>query len=261
MNAIRVFFVGGLTSYRALFHWMNPWIFIPMLLVLPATELLFFTYVGRASHTATDTFFIVGNSLFAAALPGLFGVGHAISGERRSQTLPVLLASPANRLALFLGRTFPALVNGIAISAFCFLISVPLLNFRPALASLPPLGITAAACAFSCTALGVCVGAIGLRGRNVSVAADMLTGLLLLAAGTNVPITRLPGWAQSVSAALPLTHGVRAASKIVGGASVADVARLLAAEVLLGCAYLALGIGMMRGFERAGRRNAAFDVF
>ncbi|HEY8645752.1 MAG TPA: ABC transporter permease, partial [Gaiellaceae bacterium] len=206
MNALRIFFVGGTTSYRALFHWMNPWIFIPMLVVLPATELLFFTYLGRASHTRTDSFFVVGNSLYAAALPGLFGMGHSISGERRSQTLPVLLASPANRLALFLGRTLPALVNGIAVSAFCFLVGATLLRFHLPLSTLPRLTVTVAACSFSCTALGLCVGAIGLRGRNVSVIADMLTGLLLLAAGANVPLGRLPGWVRSVSAGIPLTH-------------------------------------------------------
>lgn len=28
MNNLRVFFAGGLTSYRALFNWLNPWAFL-----------------------------------------------------------------------------------------------------------------------------------------------------------------------------------------------------------------------------------------
>jgi ABC-2 type transport system permease protein len=261
MNALRVFFVGGMTSYRALFHWMNPWIFVPMLVVLPATELIFFAYVGRASHTATDSFFVVGNSLFAAALPGLFGMGHAISGERRSQTLPVLLASPANRLALFIGRAVPAILNGIVVAVFCFVIGTLLLHFNPPTTALPGLLVVVLACAFSCTALGVCVGALGLRGRNVSVVADMLTGLLLLLVGANVPLARLPDWAQAIGRALPLTHGIQAAHAILGGQSISDATRPLELELLIGAVYLVVGIAMLHWFERAGRLSASLDTF
>ena len=35
MNTVRVVFVGGLTSYRALFNWISPWIFIPHTLGYP----------------------------------------------------------------------------------------------------------------------------------------------------------------------------------------------------------------------------------
>jgi hypothetical protein len=27
MNGVRVFLAGGVTSYRALFAWVNPWVF------------------------------------------------------------------------------------------------------------------------------------------------------------------------------------------------------------------------------------------
>jgi ABC-2 type transport system permease protein len=261
MNSIRVFFVGGATSYRALFHWMNPWIFIPMLLVLPATELLFFAYLGRATHTRTDSFFVVGNSLYAAALPGLFGMGHSISGERRSQTLPVLLASPANRLAVFLGRTLPAIINGLLVSAFCFLVGAALLNVHLSAPVLYRLVIAVVLCAFSCTALGVVVGSIGLRGRNVSVIADLLTGLLLLATGANVPIPRLPEWGQHVSSLLPLTHGIEAARQIVGGSSISAAAHPLILELLTGAVYLVAGIALLRLLEHEGRRASSLDTF
>ena len=29
MTSLRIFFIGGLTSYRALFNWLTPWILIP----------------------------------------------------------------------------------------------------------------------------------------------------------------------------------------------------------------------------------------
>jgi ABC-2 type transport system permease protein len=41
---LRIFFVGGLISYRALFNWLNPWIFLPTLVVAPIFQVLFFAF-------------------------------------------------------------------------------------------------------------------------------------------------------------------------------------------------------------------------
>ena len=34
-------------SYRALFNWINPWVFFPHTLGYPIFEILFFAYLGR----------------------------------------------------------------------------------------------------------------------------------------------------------------------------------------------------------------------
>ena len=111
MNNLRIFFVGGLIAYRALFNWLNPWIFVPTLVVAPIFQLLFFAFLGRSAGLESDRFYVIGNALQIAALPGLFAMTFAISGERWSQTLSPLLATPANRAALFLGRALPVVVN------------------------------------------------------------------------------------------------------------------------------------------------------
>ena len=49
MTSLRVFFVGGVISYRALFNWLNPWIFLPTLVVAPIFQVLFFALLGRAA--------------------------------------------------------------------------------------------------------------------------------------------------------------------------------------------------------------------
>ncbi len=80
MNSLRVFFRGGVTSYRALFGWLNPWVAVPMFVIAPLFQLLFFAYLGRATDVASDTYFVVGNALLAASLPGIIGVGGSVSG-------------------------------------------------------------------------------------------------------------------------------------------------------------------------------------
>jgi ABC-2 type transport system permease protein len=58
-------------------------------------------------------------------------MGNTIGGERNQGTLPLLMASPAKRIPLFLGRALPVILNGflvavVALVAGALLLGVPL---------------------------------------------------------------------------------------------------------------------------------------
>ena len=260
MSSLRVFFRGGVTSYRALFGWLNPWVAVPMFVIAPLFQLLFFAYLGRATDVADDSYFVVGNALLAAALPGLLGVSGSVNGERFTRTLGMLLASPANRVALFLGRTLPAIANGFAVSAFCFLSGALVLGVHFAASAIPGLALVIVVSAFACSALGLCTGAVGLRARNVLNFSWTLVAVLLLVSGANVPRDRLPDWLQTIGSGLPLTHGIEAARNLVAGQTLGENGRLLLAELVIGLAYAALGILLLRLFEYDSRRTASLEV-
>jgi ABC-2 type transport system permease protein len=261
VNWFRVLFVGGLTSYRALFNWISPWMFFPILVAYPVFEILFFAYLGRAAGVESDEFFLVGNTFIAVAVTGMFGMSHSVAGERRSQTLASLLASPASRMALFLGRALPSVVTGACVAAIAFAIGCGVLDVSFTASELGGLGVCVLVSSFACTALGVCLGALGLKGRSVSLFADMITGSMLIVSGANVPLDDLPEWVQAVSSVIPLTHGIEAARGVTGGAPLADVTDLLGTEALIGSVYLVIGLGMLRLFEWEGRRSATLETF
>lgn len=257
MTSLRVFLRGGVTSYRALFGWLNPWIAVPMFVIAPLFQLLFFAYLGRATDVASDTYFVVGNALLAASLPGLLGMGGSISGERAAKTLGMLLSSPANRVALFLGRTLPAIANGFIVSAFCFVSGALLLRVHVAASAVPRLALIIVVCAFSCAALGLCMGAVGLRVRNVISVSWIFVPVLLLVSGANVPIDRLPDWLQTIGAGLPLNHGIAAARDVVAGGT---LGRAVLFELVVGVVYTGLGLSLLRVFEFESRRTASLEV-
>jgi ABC-2 type transport system permease protein len=261
VNTVRVVLVGGLTSYRALFNWIDPWVFIPHTLGYPIFEILFFAYLGRYAGVQSDEFFLIGNSFLAIAVTGMFGMGHATAGERQSQTLAALLASPANRFAVFLGRALPSITTGVVVSATAFAVCAAILGVHIPAARLPGLVLTAFVGAFACTSLGLCIGALGLRGRNVSVFADVIVACMLVVSGANVPLHRLPDWLQTISSGIPLTHGIQAAREIAGGAGIGDVSDLLVKEAAVGAVYLVIGLLMLRLFEYEGRRTASLETF
>jgi ABC-2 type transport system permease protein len=260
VNNLRVFFIGGYLAYRALFNWIHWSIYVPTMLGSPVFQILFFAYVGRFAGLQDDSFFVVGNAVQVACMAGVYGMALTIGGERWTQTLSPLLATPANRFALFMGRALPNFVNGLIVSTFGFLVGWAFLDFDPPLSSLPGLALCVLVSAASCTALGMVIGSIGLRSRDVMFLANLVYFLLLLFCGVNVPLDSLPAWMEAIGRALPLTHGIEAAREVAGGAPLSEVDHLLWTEAVIGVVYAFVAYGLFRYLESAGRRRASLEM-
>ena len=255
----RIFFIGGAISFRALFAWIRPWVYVPTLLVGPTTQVLFFAYLGRTAHLENDSWFVVGNALQSASLAALFGMGFAIDGERWMQTLSAVLATPANRAALFLGRAVPVLLNAAVSATTGFVGGALLLGFRPPLDALPALALLILLASFACTGLGMAIGAIGLRMRDVPIFSNLTLAVLLIFCGVNIPLDKLPYWMHLTADGLPVTHAIAAARRVADGASLDSVSTPIFVELALGFAYLFAGVALLRLFEAQGRRTGALD--
>ena len=259
-GSLRLFAVGGYLSYRALFGWLNPLMYVLTLLIPTVTQLCFFVYLGRAAGVADDEFYLVGNALVAAAAPTLFGMSQTISDERYTQTLGLLVVSPANRVALFLGRALPVMANGIVVSAWVFLVGSLVFRIQVPASALAPLALVIVVTAGSCAGLGLLNAALGLRWRETAVLSNTLLWVLLIFAGVNIPLDRVPDWMSTIAQGLPVTHGAEAARDLISGASLARVADLIAAEALVGIVYAGLGLAAIRLFEQEARRGATLEV-
>ncbi|MHB8394227.1 MAG: ABC transporter permease [Candidatus Dormibacteria bacterium] len=255
----RVFFIGGLISYRALFYWISPWQYIPTMLGAPLFQILFFVYLGRAAGVGSTNFFVVGNSIQICSMAGIYGMTMAIANERSFQTLSPILATPSNRLALFLGRGLPVLISALQTCLFGFLVSALLLGFRPSLPDLPGLALAVLVTSASCTGFGMALGSIGLRVRDVFLVSNIAYFLMLLLCGVEVPIGRLPLLLRALAQLLPLTHGIAAGRALAAGAGFLTALPNILLELLVGCAWAAAAYLLFAFFERSGRRSGAFD--
>ena len=84
--------------------------------------------------------------------------------------------------------------------------------------------------------------------------------MLLLVSGANVPRARLPEWLQALGSGLPLTHGIAAARALVAGQTLAENARQVLLELVVGLVYAALGILLLHLFELESRRTASLET-
>lgn len=260
MRSLRVFFVGGLISYRALFGWLSPMVFIPSLVVAPVFQILLFAYIGRTTGVGTDEFYVVGNALQYASIPCIFAMTHTISGEREERTLGNVLIAPVGRFPLFLGRALPVIVNGVFVAAFAFAVGGLLLRIDVPVSALAPLAVSITITAFACTGLGLVSAAIGLRVRETAVLSNCIFGILLIFTGANVATENLPGWMSTIGQGLPLTHGIEATRRLADGAMLGDVAGTLAAEAAIGLAYGAAGHLALLWMETVSRRKATLEM-
>ena len=259
MNSIRIFFVGGLLSFRALFNWLSPWILIPTYVIAPIFQILLFVYIGRAARVQSDQFYVIGNALQYASIPCVFAMSNTITGERYENTLGVVLASPAARLPLFLGRSLPVVVNGFLVSAFALAVGGAIVGVDLPASALPSIVLVIAVTSFACTGIGLVSAAVGFLARETATLNNIVFGILLVFCGANVPLDQLPGWMSTIAEGLPITHGIKAARRLADGAPLGDVGGLVATEALIGALYTILGYLLLRLVEGQSRKRATLE--
>ncbi|MGZ4426458.1 MAG: ABC transporter permease [Nocardioidaceae bacterium] len=260
MTSLRIFLIGGVISFRALFNWLSPWIYVPSLLIAPIVQILLFAYMGRSAGVGSDGFYVIGNAVQYSAIPCLFAMANTVAGERWTQTLGIVLVTPARRVPLFLGRSLPVVVNGFVVSMFSLVVGSLLLSVAIPAGAWLPLALVVAIAAASCTGMGLANAALGLRVRETAVMSNVLFGVLLIFSGANIPLSDLPGWMAAVGSWLPLSHSIEAARELAAGATLSGVSGLLLREAGLGLLYGALGLVALRLLEVEGRRKATLEV-
>lgn len=262
LSNVRIFFQGALLSYRALFAWLEPTVYIASKVMMPLTQILFFSLLGMyASGSKDPTFYVIGNAIQMVSVNGIFGVTMSIGSERWSGTLAYLFGTPANRLAIFLGRTIFHILDGALGAVLGLLWGVLILGLDLSRADLPLLALTIVITTFSTSALGLLLGCMSLVTLNVMFINNTMYFLLLIFSGANLRLDQQPAWMQAVGQCLPLTRGIAAAREVVAGKSLAEVAPLLQGELLIGLLYLSIGYTFFRWFEFQAKKRGTLEAF
>ena len=158
MRSVRLAVIGGLLSYRGLFGWLSPWVFIPNLLARPILQILLFVEIGRLARVENSQFFIIGNAIQFTAVPCLFGMALTVADERLKKLPCITMSSPAPRLPLFLGRALPVAASGLVVSAFSIAASMLFLHLSLPVGAILPLLLVILVASASCTGLGLING-------------------------------------------------------------------------------------------------------
>jgi ABC-2 type transport system permease protein len=184
---------------------------------------------------------------------------NTIAGERFQNTLGAVLATPAKRIPLFLGRSLPVIVNGFFVATFALVVGGLIVGISIPATAVPGIAVVILVTAFACTGLGVSTAAVGLLARDTATLSNIVFGILLVFTGANVALSELPGWMSTLAQGLPLTHGIEAARRLADGQSFSSVGGLVGAEGLVGLAWALLGYAAIRTLEWQSRIHATLE--
>jgi ABC-2 type transport system permease protein len=246
----RLYFVSAWYSYRAVYAWQTFGPYIAGKIVFPIAQMLFFLFLGKLAGTHDPLYIVLGNILLLPATNGVAGVSMTISGERDFRTLPYLIASPAPRAPLFLGRSLVHIFDGLVSTIVAFILGtlffhIDLTHSNLALTALCMLLISVTSCG-----MGLVFGSLSLRSRDAWTITSMFFILLYMLSGVNFPVSVLPGYFQVISYSLPLTRGIQAARLAMGGADWSMIQPLFLGELGIGLIYIIAGYLMFIWFEK-----------
>lgn len=251
---MRVFLASAYYSYRGLFTWMTPMMYFAQKIVIPLTQVGFFSLVGAFGGSQPLDFYLIGNAMVVAATGGSF-MTFAISEERGLGTLIYLVGSPANRVALFFGRAAIYAADGVlyVVMAFAWAMAVfglylPVSSWGGIFAAM----VTGTVAVFG---LGLLAGALAYLVLDAAALGYGIVLVLLLVSGANVPLSELPPWLALVGQVLPLTRSIEAARSIAAGNPLAGSLPLLLGDLAVGAAYGLIGSLLFNWIEDQARRG------
>jgi len=262
-QSIRIFVSSATFAFKALFSWLRPEMWLMQVLTLPLFQMAFFVYLARfAAPTTTNVAFIaVGNAMQVASFSSIFAVCNLTSEEKWQGTLVPLIATPANRFPLFLGRASFQILNGIVTIAVGFLYANTLFQVDMVRTDFVALAIVIVVTTFAMTGFGLMLGSVGLFMRTAMIIANIFLFIGLLICGVNFPVTVLPVWIQPISYAIPMTYGTMAARAAVQGTDILGIAPVLLQEIATGLGSILIGYVLFLSFEVLARRRGTLEEY
>ena len=219
-------------------------------------------FAERSGIANVTGFVFVGFAMYMWLSIILWGPGTALRQEQMRGSLEAVFLTPASRLVVLfgppIGTLYVVLLQFVVMGAALWLLFGIVLDLTAVLRALVVLAFAIPAL----YAIGSFFAAAVLRYGEIGPAVHFVRGALVLACGITYPVIMLPGWAQSVAAALPPTYIVDDLRRVLlAGTPLAGVASDLLVIFGLTIAFAAVAIGVYRWTELYARRTGALGRY
>jgi len=197
-------------------NWTNPLLFLIYSIIKPVfgTFILVFMFViitgGVEQDQVLFSYMFVGNTFYMFVTQVMFGVAYIVQEDReRFKTLKQVYIAPISFYLYIVGRALSKMAVTTVAVVITLLFGVGVLGVRvDVIGANWPLFIIALFLGLLCvTMIGVALAGITfLTARHSSGINEGVAGMFYLFCGVVYPVTVLPGWAQSIGMAIPITY-------------------------------------------------------
>ncbi|CAM3811373.1 ABC transporter permease [Mesobacillus thioparans] len=261
MEAAQRFIRHSFLSYKALFGWLDPNVYILVMVLSPLSQLLFFSTLVNYVYKGENLLgYVAANALLLCVLNAVFGIMSVITSDRRMGTLHLVMTSPANKMSLFLSRSVAHVLNGLVTASIGLLFGIMLFQLSISLKEALVLLIIWGISIFSAGGLGLIVGSFCLCSPSMHLWSNLLASLLLLVSGANYSVSRMPEWLQLLGQFIPLTRGVQLTKDVLNDGNYTNVYPLLGEEFLLGSVFFVISISLIKYAEYQSRTRGTMEL-
>lgn len=262
MDAIKRIYRNSLYSFKGLYGFLQPKIYVLVKVVNPVLQVLFFSLIAKHAYNGQDiTPYIIGNAFVLCSMNAFFGAGCVMIGERGSGTLKNIIASPSSKFIIFTSKGLFHIIDGGITVAIGIITGIIFLNVRIPLNDLPMFIFVVLVSMFTACAMGLLIGSIGLITRDINLLLNVASMSFMALSGVNFPVDTLPHGLQFLSNVLPLTHCIKAAQILIIDGSFKGIGILVAKEAIIGVCYCLLAYIVFKAMERIAKMKATIDIY
>src|SRR5580658_8771686 len=259
----RTFWTNAVLAPRTSLGFMRLDFVLGTIFIIPLTQMVFFAFVVQLGNgdAAQIAFTAVGNAVATVTYSSVFSVCQTTDSEKQQGTMEHLLVSPANRIALYIGRglipiliSFATVTVGLFYAATLYHVSIPL-------STIPSLAVSVVLTALAMVGFGLLLGGVALYLRTSIILGNIFLFIGLLLSGVNFPASQLPPVLQWIGYGFPLTWGLDAVRASVAGDSFATLTVLWGAVAIAAAVSYGLAIGLWKTFEHKALSTGSIARF
>ncbi|MDG6985230.1 MAG: ABC transporter permease [Nitrososphaerota archaeon] len=261
--AWRVFRGAFFFGRKGLIIWDSWDMWVMQIFITPIAQIGFFAFLSvyLKYPSSVTQFIVIGNALQSMSFSAVFAVANITSQDKWQGTLPSTLVTPANRMALFIGRAWFQVLLSALIAAAGLLYAGTVFGVSFAQADFAGVALVVILTSVAMISFGLLISAVGLYMRTALIVANIFLFVTLLLSGVNFPVSELPVWLQPVAWVIPLTYGTEAVRMAISGASLQALLPVLGWEALDGLVVLIVGFSLFSAFESLSRKTGRFEEY
>jgi len=263
MEATARFYRHAYLSFKALFGWLNPSVYLMVMVISPFSQLLFFSMLAKYAYQGSNLAdYVVSNALLLCVMNAVFGMMTVITADRQMGTLQLVVASPANKITVFFARALFHIISGLFTAVLGLIFGCLIFGLSFSGEQLVWLGLVWLVSIFAACGLGFIVSSFALWSPSMHIWVNLLASILLLFSGASYSRSLMPDWMHRVSEVLPLTRGVEATKLLIneGGNKLTFILSRMTEEFLLGCGFYLLGMLLFFYAEYLARVKGSMEM-
>ncbi len=259
---MRRFFRISMISFKALLGWLNPQMYIIYKLIDPALQMIFYTLLVQFVYKSQDiTPWILGNAFLLCTKNAVFAVGKMIRDDRDQGTLQIMVASPCNKLFVYLARVFFNVVDASLTVIVGLVIGVLFFGLDFSGVNMLAFALSILVAMFAGMGIGLVLGSLALVMREVHLFLNVANMILYILTGASFSREKLPQLIYRLSDCIPITKSIEASRIIVSKGNLSHALQLLVIDVIFGCLYILAGFGLYKYFEYKARVSATLEAY